>query len=345
MAETSNELWQLDATELAALIRSGKVSSREATESVLGRIDAVNPLVNALTCTLHEEALAAADRADSQQARHDRTGPLHSVPLTTKINVDQQGVATDNGLAKFKDLIAQKDGTVVANLRRAGAIVVGRNNSPAFGLRGHTGNALHGLTLSPFNPDLTCGGSSGGAAVATATGMGPIAQGNDIAGSIRWPAHCNRVLGLRPTVGRVAHVNFTSTRGRPMAGQLMAVNGPFARSVRDIRLSLEVMSAPDRRDVLWTPAPQNLPPQPRRVALVTASEGPNVTSSTWDSVRKVGNYLSAAGYQVEEVSRPPNYTSRHSCFSASWERNSRTSFHLPFATAAILSLPSSCGPA
>lgn len=200
---TATQLWQLDACEISALIRNGCVSSREVTEAVLARNREVNPKVNAVVLTLEKEALAAADAADKALAEGAVPGLLHGIPVTTKINVDQAGVPTDNGLLKFKDLIAPEDGSVVGNLRKAGAVIVGRTNAPALSLRAQTSNSLHGATLNPWNPALTAGGSSGGAGVAVAVGIGPISQGNDIGGSIRWPAYCNGVLGLRPTQGRI----------------------------------------------------------------------------------------------------------------------------------------------
>jgi amidase len=306
MQTSATQLWQLDAAELAALIRHGQVSSREAMRSALDRIHAVNPAVNAVVRVLEEEAMAAADAADVARARGDRLGPLHGVPVTTKINVDQAGLPTDNGVPELKDFIAPVDGPVAANLKRAGAVIIGRTNSPAFAMRGHTDNALHGPTLNPWNPQATPGGSSGGAGVAAAVGLGTIAQGNDIGGSIRWPAYCNGVLGLRPTTGRVAHINPSAPAGRSLGAQLMAVNGPLARSVRDLRLALEVMSAPDLRDNRWTPVPLELPPptHPLKVALVTSSQGPAVQPAVWAAVRQAGRYLQAAGYQVEEVEIP-----------------------------------------
>lgn len=301
---TATQLWQLDACEISALIRNGCVSSREVTEAVLARNREVNPKVNAVVLTLEKEALAAADAADKALAEGAVPGLLHGIPVTTKINVDQAGVPTDNGLLKFKDLIAPEDGSVVGNLRKAGAVIVGRTNAPALSLRGQTSNSLHGATLNPWNPALTAGGSSGGAGVAVAVGIGPISQGNDIGGSIRWPAYCNGVLGLRPTQGRIPFFNPTATTGRMMASQLMAVNGPLARTVRDLRLSLEAMSARDPRDPLWVPVPLDLGPSPRRVALVTRTEGPPVSPGTWAAVRQAGRYLEDAGYHVEEVSPP-----------------------------------------
>ncbi|HKU93832.1 MAG TPA: amidase family protein, partial [Vineibacter sp.] len=132
------DLWKLDAAALAELTRSRKVSSREATASVLARLDAVNPVINAVVRPLHEEALAAADAADRAAAEGKPLGPLHGVPVTTKINLDQAGCPTDNGVVAFKDLMATQDNPTIANLRRAGAIIVGRTNAPAFSMRWFT---------------------------------------------------------------------------------------------------------------------------------------------------------------------------------------------------------------
>lgn len=299
-------LWQLDGHDVAALIGRGEVSSREVTAAVLERAREVNPVVGALTLILDQQALAEADARDAARARGDNLGPLHGVPVTTKINVDQSGVPTDHGVPTLKDFIAREDGPIAANLRRAGAVLIGRNNAPAFSMRGHTDNALHGPTFNPWNRSLTPGGSSGGAAAAVAVGMGPIAHGNDIGGSIRWPAYCCGVLGLRPTPGRVAHANPSTPGGRPLSSQLMAVNGPLARSVRDLRRALEAMAARDLRDHRWTPVPLQGPPWPGpvRVALVTRSEGPSVAPSAWAAVREAGRHLQAAGYAVEETMPP-----------------------------------------
>jgi amidase len=306
MQRTSPDLWCLDAVELAGLIRLGRASAREATEAALARLHAVNPAINAITLALDAEALAAADSADAARARGEALGPLHGVPVTTKCNVDQKGLPTDNGVPAFKDLVAKTDSPVVVALRRAGAIIIGRTNTPAFSMRGHTDNALHGATLNPWNRAATPGGSSGGAAAATATGIGTIAHGNDIGGSIRWPAYCNGVVGLRPSLGRVARVNDSLPGGRPMSSQLMAVDGPLARTVRDVRLGFEAMCARDPRDNRWTPVPLRLEPanRPIRVALVTRSAGPVVAESCWNAVRTAGRHLAAAGYAVEEVSPP-----------------------------------------
>jgi amidase len=207
------------------MIRGGKVSCREAVAAALARLDAINPRINAVVRPLHEQALAEAAAADEALARGARVGPLHGVPVTTKVNVDQTGCPTDNGVVAFKSVMATRDNPVVANLRRAGGIVIGRTNTPAFSMRWFTDNALHGLTRNPWDPGRTPGGSSGGGAAATDTGIGAIARGNDIAGSVRYPAYCCGLVGLRVSYGRIPSHNFTATALRPISAQLMAVQG------------------------------------------------------------------------------------------------------------------------
>lgn len=302
----ADELWRLDGMALAGLLRAGVVSAREAVASHLGRLDAVNPRLNAVVRPLHEQALAEAEAADRARLAGDALGPLHGLPVTTKINSDQAGLPTDNGVAKLQGLIAQEDSAQVGSLRRAGAIVIGRTNAPAFSMRGMTENALHGLTLNPWNREVTCGGSSGGAGASMAAGIGVIAQGNDIGGSIRWPAYCNGVVGLRPSLGRVAAFNGTATAPRRMSSQLMSVNGPLTRSVRDARLALAAMAVRDPRDPLWTPAPLVGEPlaRPIRAALVTAVEGIDLHPTVVAAVRAAGAGLAVVGYAVEEVAPP-----------------------------------------
>jgi len=265
----THELWRLSAVELAEAIRRKDVSCRDAIASVLARIDETNPRVNALPEVLADEAVAAADAADRALARGEQIGPLHGVPVTTKVNVDQAGRATTNGVVALRDLVAASDSPPVANLTRAGAVVIGRSNTPAFSLRWFTDNDLHGRTLNPWNPGVTPGGSSGGAAAAVALGMGPIAHGNDYGGSIRYPAWACGVVGLRPTVGRVPAYNETANEERGISSQLMSVQGPLTRTVADARLALAVMAEGDPRDPLWVPAPSNDPDdgRPLKVAL------------------------------------------------------------------------------
>jgi amidase len=303
-----SELWQHDATDLAALVRLGRASARDATESCLARLRAVNPQLNAVVTTFDDEALAAADIADAARARGDVLGPLHGVPVTVKVNTDQKGHATTNGVVAFRDVIAQEDAPVVANLRGAGAIIIGRTNTPAFSMRIFSENALHGRTRNPRDPEITPGGSSGGAGAAVASGVGPIGHGNDIGGSVRIPAYCCGVVGLRVGLGRIPSFNPSATAAAVIGSQLMATQGPLTRSVRDARLALAAMARGDARDTRWADAPLVGPPvaRPVRVALVPEPPGGFTHSTQAAAVRQAGRHLARAGYAVEEVT-PPDF--------------------------------------
>jgi amidase len=275
--------------------------------AVLARLDAVNPRINAVVRPLHEQALAEAAAADAAVAGGKPLGLLHGVPVTTKVNVDQTGCPTDNGVVSFKAVMATRDNPVVANLRRAGAIVVGRTNTPAFSMRWFTDNALHGPTRNPWDPRRTPGGSSGGAAAATATGVGAIGHGNDIAGSVRYPAYCCGLVGLRVSYGRIPSFNFSAPAPRPISAQLMAVQGPLTRRVRDARLALAAMAVPDPNDARCADVPLEGPPAPRpiRVALVPDPAGRGgVAPAVVDAIRRAGRWLEEAGYAVEAVEPP-----------------------------------------
>ncbi len=305
---SSGPLWQWDAADLATLIRTGGASSREVVAASLARLDAVNPTLNAVVRPLHAEALADADRADGALRRGDAIGPLHGVPVTIKVNTDQAGQPTDNGVIAYKDVIAAEDAPVVANMRRAGAIIIGRTNTPCYSMRWFTQNDLHGKTSNPWNAQHTPGGSSGGAGSAIAAGIGAIAQGNDIAGSVRYPAFCCGVAGLRPSFGRVPSFNATAAAAPPISSQLMAVQGPLARRVRDVRLGFEAMAQPDPRDPRCLPL-GGFPPRSgsRRAALVTDPGGLGVNPAIADGISRAGRTLEQAGYQVEET-EPPELT-------------------------------------
>jgi amidase len=297
------EIWQWSGRALAEAIRTRSISSREAVSAVLARLDAVNPEINAVVAPLHEHALAAAAAADAALRRGDEPGPLHGVPVTIKVNTDQEGCASTNGVVAFKDLIAKADNPSVANWRKAGAIIVGRTNTPCFSWRWFTDNALHGATRNPAAPDRTPGGSSGGAAASVAAGIGPLAHGTDYGGSIRYPAYACGVAGIRPTFGRVPWHN-ASGEERPPSAQLMAVHGPLARRVADLRIGLAAMSAADPRDPWYAPAPLEGPPpaRPIRVALATGAD--RVHPAVAAAVRQAGAWLADAGYAVEEVAVP-----------------------------------------
>ena len=300
----SDALWSWSAQRLSAAIRSGAISAREATASSLDRVQAVNPALNAIVDLLADEALAAADAADAARRRGNVLGPLHGVPVTVKVNVDLKGRATTNGVVAFKDNIATEDSPVVASLRRAGAVIIGRTNTPAFSVRWFTDNALHGRTLNPWSAAHTPGGSSGGASSAVAAGMGAIAHGNDLAGSVRYPAYCTGVAGLRPSFGRVPAFLPSAQAERPLSMAMMSVQGPLARHVADLRLALQAMSVGDARDPWWVPAPLNGPALPRRVALSVKCQGVPADPAVVAAVRQAGAWLADAGYAVEEVEPP-----------------------------------------
>lgn len=302
----ADEIWSWDAAATAAAIRARAISSREAVEASFARLHRVNPQINAVVEILEDEALIAADKADRALARGDACGALHGVPVTTKINVDLAGHATTNGLMAMRDAIAAEDSSSVANLRRAGAIIIGRTNVPAFSYRWFTGNDLHGVTHNPWGPRLSPGGSSGGAGASLAVGVGTIAHGNDVAGSLRLPAGVCGVYGMRPTAGRLPSRNPAAPVEKSLCLQVGATEGALARSVRDLRLALAALEAPDPRDPLQCPAPQPREDlgMPCRVAVVTGEAEFGTAPEIAALVRRAGSWLSEAGYIVEEVTPP-----------------------------------------
>ncbi len=299
------ELWRLSATDLAARIRRRDVSAREAASAALARLDAVNPRINAVVDHRPEEVLQAADAVDARIARGDDPGILGGVPVTVKVNTDQRGYATTNGVRSQRELIAETNNPVVDNLLRAGAVILGRTNTPAFSYRWFTTNLLHGDTRNPRDPSLTPGGSSGGAASAVTAGIGHLAHGTDIAGSIRYPAYACGVHGLRPTPGRVPAFNASGPE-RAIGPQLTAVSGPIGRTIADLRLGLAAMAAPDPRDPWYVPAPLEGPAAPRRAALCLRPDGLATVPAVVAALLDAAGRLRAAGWEVEETdSLPP----------------------------------------
>jgi amidase len=299
-----SEVWKLTASELAAHIRRREISAREAADAALARLEAVNPRINAVVAHRPDEVRAAADAVDAALASGLTVGPLAGVPVTIKVNTDQAGFATTNGVRLQENLVAAVDSPVVANLRRAGAVLLGRTNAPAFSLRWFTSNLLYGSTFNPRDRTLTPGGSSGGAAAALACGIGQLAHGTDIAGSIRYPAYACGVHGLRPTVGRVPAFNASSPE-RPIGAQLTAVSGPIGRSIGDLRLGLAAMAAADPRDPGWNPAPLVGPDVPRVAALCLRPGGLQIVPEVEAALRDAAGRLRAAGWQVEEIEDTP----------------------------------------
>jgi amidase len=299
-----NEICRLPATELARLIRTRKVSAREAAEAALQRLDHVNPSINAIVEHRPDLVRQQAERIDRMLARREDPGPLAGVPVTVKINTDQAGFATTNGTRLQKDLVAQTNSPAVDNLVRAGAVLLGRTNAPAFALRWFTSNLIHGNTHNPRDRSLTPGGSTGGGAAAVASGIGHLAVGTDIGGSLRYPAYACGVHGLRPTLGRVPAYNASSPE-RAIGPQLMSATGPIARTIEDLRVALLAMSAPNPRDPWWVPAPSEGPAVPLHAAMCLRPGGLRVAKEVEAAVRDAGQRLSDAGWQVEEIEDTP----------------------------------------
>ncbi|MGE3348586.1 MAG: amidase family protein [Ramlibacter sp.] len=302
---TTPEFWQLGACQIADLVRTREVSAVDVAQSALARLDAVNHALNAVVEHRPDEVMARAKSIDDAIARGDPIGPLAGVCVLTKVNIDQAGYATTNGLRSQQNLIATSNSPVASSLLHSGAVIVGRTNTPAFSYRWFTGNLLHGVTRNPHDPRLTPGGSSGGSSAAVAAGICPLAHGNDIAGSVRYPAYACGVHGLRPSLGRVAAYNATAVGERTIGGQLMAVEGPIARSIDDLRLGLIAMSRPDARDPWWVPAPLEGPELPRRVALCLRPDGLETQQEVCTALLDAADRLRDAGWTVEEVDQLP----------------------------------------
>lgn len=303
---TATELWSMGVGQLARAIRERRVSSREVVEAHLARIESVNGEVNAITAVLRHEALAAADAADRKIAAGDRVGSLHGVPFTVKENIDVAGSATTQGVNALAGALPDLDAPQVAGLREAGAIPIGRTNMPDFALRWHTDNALHGATRNPWDPARTPGGSSGGEAVALATGMTPLGLGNDLGGSLRYPSQCTGIAAIRPSLGRVPHAGTIEPVDAPISIQLYNSEGSMARHVADLRLALEEMIKPSWRDPWYVPLPLAGPPsaRPIRIAIVIDPAGQGTADQVARGVRKAADQLAASGYAVDEVEPP-----------------------------------------
>jgi amidase len=243
MTQTHGDgLCYLEATRLAAMIRSKQVSAREVMTAHLEQIERTNPAVNALVTLVAERALADAARADERLARGEPLGALHGLPVAHKDLVDTAGIRTTRGSRFYRDTVPTIDALIVQRMRAAGAVTLGKSNTPEFGAGSQTFNDVFGATRNPYDLGKTCGGSSGGAAVALACGMVPIADGSDTGGSLRNPAAFCNVVGFRPSPGRVAR---ESGSWSPLS-----VSGPMARSVADVALFLSAITGPDPHDPL-----------------------------------------------------------------------------------------------
>ncbi|MBI3993873.1 MAG: amidase [Candidatus Lambdaproteobacteria bacterium] len=244
-----SELCFMSAVDLARAMRRGLVSAVEVMRAHLAQIERVNPRVNAVCTLVAEQALAQARAADEARARRARLGPLHGLPVGIKDARPTKGIRTTQGSPIYKDYVPDHDSIQVERLKAAGAIIVGKTNLPEFSTGGQTFNALFGVTRNPYDPERTCGGSSGGSGVGVACGMFPLGDGSDTGGSLRIPAGYNNVVGLRPSPGRVP------VWPAALGWSTQHVQGPMARSVDDAALMLSVTAGPDPRSPIALPEP------------------------------------------------------------------------------------------
>jgi amidase len=239
---SAQDLCFLSATELAALLRQKKVSAREVMQAHLAQIERVNPKVNAIVTLVAERAMADAAKADEAIAHGRTLGRLHGLPVAHKDLIDTAGIRTTRGSPFYRDHVPDKDAVIVQRISAAGAITLGKTNTPEFGAGSQTFNTVFGATRNPYDVTKTCGGSSGGAAVALSCGMVPIADGSDTGGSLRNPAAFCNVVGLRPSPGRVPNDAHSWSP--------LSVSGPMGRTVADVALLLSAIAGPHAHDPL-----------------------------------------------------------------------------------------------
>jgi amidase len=310
----AQELYHRSATELAAMLRAKQVSAREVVTAHLDRIAALNPRINAIVTLTADRALAHAGRQDELAVRNEFAGPLHGLPVAHKDNHLTAGIRTTFGSRTHAEFVPDTDDLVIERMKQAGVITIGKTNIPEFAAGGNTFNEVFGITRNPYDLSATAGGSSGGAAAALAAGMHPLADGNDMGGSLRLPAgYCN-VIGLRPSAGRVPV--YPATDG--YVG--MSVQGPMARTVDDIALLLSVMAGPDRRSPISLEEPGSSFARVGdgslaglRIAFTPDLDGavqvdPEVAASVWAAAASCETH----GAVVEQAS--PDFTGADECF-------------------------------
>jgi amidase len=309
----TSDICSTSAVELARLLRAKELSARDVVGAHLTQIERVNPAVNAIVTLVAEQAMERARLADEDLARGRSVGPLHGLPIAHKDLQPTSGIRTTFGSPIYKDFVPSEDSLLVDRLRRAGAIVVGKTNTPEFGAGSQTFNPVFGSTLNPYDHTRTCGGSSGGAAVALATGMLPIADGSDMGGSLRNPASFCNVVGLRPSPGRVP-VWPTDT-----AWSTLSVDGPMARTVADVALILSAIAGPDPRSpiALDEPGSRFAAPLDRdltgiRVAWWRDLGGLPVDRRVRDAVNARRSVFESLGCIVEEAE--PDFTDADAVF-------------------------------
>ncbi len=290
------------AASLAEAIRQKRISSAELTQAYLDRIRKVNPSLNAVVL-LDDTAMEQARAADSALANGTNVGPLHGVPITLKDSHDTAGVVTTGGTLGRAAFVPDRDSTITARLRAAGVVLLGKTNTPELTMGMETANLVYGRTNNPYDTDRTSGGSSGGGAAIVAAGGSAFDIGSDTGGSIRFPAHCCGVAGIKPTSGRVPRTGHIIPYGMGIRDSLTQI-GPLARYVEDLALVLPIIAGPDWRDPAMVPMPLGSPdcvdPSRLRVAFYTDNGVKTPTPETIDAVTAAASALSEAGATVVE---------------------------------------------
>ncbi len=303
-ADTGRPLWQWSACEIAQAVANGAVSCEDATSAAVDRMRATNGKINAVVEDLGDEAIEAARAQDEAGAGESQ--PMFGVPVTIKENIDQKGHSTPNGVAALAETLAPGDAPVVGNFKKAGALPIGRTNTPEFSFRATTVNELHGRTFSPWNDWASAGGSSGGAAAAVMMGYGPVAHGNDIGGSLRFPAYACGGATVKPGLGRVPAYNPSAPAERGPLAQIMSVQGVIAREVRDVRLAMETLISYDPHDPWMVPAPFNGPDLGGlpKIGFSRETYGHDLHPAVSAALDTARDCLIDAGYTIEEIETP-----------------------------------------
>ena len=297
------ELTSFSATTLARFIRTNLVSSAAVVDAHLARLEAANPKLNAVVQLQAEAARQQAREADEAVSRGERLGPLHGIPITLKDSLDTAGMVTTWGTAGRADFTPEHDATVVTRLRAAGAIILGKTNTPEFTLAGITDNEVYGRTNNPYDVERSPAGSSGGAGAILAAGGSALDLGSDTGGSIRMPSHYCGIAGIKPTSGRVPRT------GHAISFEVGALDaftqiGPMARHVEDLSLTLSIIAGPDGHDPAVVPAPlgdpQDVSVRDLRVAFFTDNGIKSPSPDTVSTVRAAAGVLADHGVSVTE---------------------------------------------
>ncbi|MEC8147147.1 MAG: amidase family protein [Pseudomonadota bacterium] len=299
----TSEIFRLDAKQIAQMIKEGEVSCGEVVEIFFERIEKINHKSNALTAIFTEPARRLASKLDKKK-KDEKREVFHGVPFTIKENIDFYGIPTTKGMPAFKDSFPSRSDPIVTRLIAAGGIPIGKTNMPEMGMRLDTDNPLFGRTLNPWNQEITSGGSSGGEAVALATGMTPFGIGNDIGGSLRNPAYCCGISALKPSQGLVPWSPSIDPidLGIP---NIMLTNGPMARTISDLKVGLKIMQGrsifdPDSLDIL---SQESLPRKPK-AGFVMELNGFKIPEVTLRRIEESALQLEKNGWQISEVSPP-----------------------------------------